>query len=196
MHPFLAFLAVFAGTAEFYSVGLFFLVGGTVTAGWLFGLLSLWPTAIVAWGVILALSKHYARGKANTATANLKGKVVIVTGGATGIGLQTVRELAKMGATVILAARGGPSRLADALAKAKSGLSPSAANGITAMSLDLSSFLSIHSFVQEFLAEHTRLHLLINNAGVMACPYGLTEDGLEMQMGVSGTSMHARSCRS
>lgn len=106
--------------------------------------------------------------------------------------MQTVRELAKMGATVILAARGGPARLASAVAAAKAGLDPSAASGITAMSLDLSSFLSIHSFVQEFLAEHTRLHLLINNAGIMACPYGLTEDGLELQMGVSGHHAHAR----
>lgn len=84
MHPFLAFLAVFAGTAEFYSLILFFLVGGTVTVGWLCGLIALWPTAALAWGLTLALSKHYARGKANTARANLKGKVVLVTGGATG----------------------------------------------------------------------------------------------------------------
>lgn len=102
-----------------------------------------------------------------------------------------------MGATVILAARGGPSRLADAVAAAKAGLDPSCAAGISAMSLDLSSFLSIHSFVQEFLAEHTRLHILINNAGIMACPFGLTEDGLELQMGVSlsraAQHMHARS---
>lgn len=102
-----------------------------------------------------------------------------------GIGLETVRTFAKMGATVILAARGGPTRLAQAVEAAKVGVRGNQAGTIIGMELDLSSFASIHTFVQEFLAEHTQLHLLVNNAGVMMCPYSLTADGLEMQIGTN-----------
>ena len=96
-----------------------------------------------------------------------------------------MRELAKLGATVIIGARGGPARLGSAVSAAREGLSPGAAAGISAMSLDLCSFFSIHTFVQEFLAEHTRLHLLVNNAGVMMAPYALTSDGLESTIGTN-----------
>lgn len=56
---------------------------------------------------------------------------------------------------------------------------------IKVMHLDLASFKSIRSFAQTFLEEESRLDVLINNAGVMGMKRCLTEDGLEMQMGVN-----------
>lgn len=186
------FFSIFRGTAEFYAM--ISLVGGCLALGVGY---FVWPASlggelvytklglIVCVGLICAVTKRVAAGGQNVYTANLKGKTIVVTGAATGIGMQTVRELAKLGGTVIIAARGGTSRLDAAVKEARAGLPTVQANNISAMNLDLSSFTSIHTFVQEFLAEHTRLHVLMNNAGVMMCPYAQTEDGLEMQIGTN-----------
>lgn len=56
---------------------------------------------------------------------------------------------------------------------------------ITVMQLDLGSFKSIYSFTKEYLASKKPLHILINNAGIMACPKSQTEDGFESQFGVN-----------
>ncbi|VDK46622.1 unnamed protein product [Dibothriocephalus latus] len=51
--------------------------------------------------------------------------------------------------------------------------------------VDMASFASIKAFAQRILANETRIDFLINNAGIMACPYGETADGLEMQIGTN-----------
>ena len=56
---------------------------------------------------------------------------------------------------------------------------------LTPMELDLASFKSIRSFAKSFRADEKPLHSLILNAGVMRCPYGLTVDGIETQLGVN-----------
>jgi NAD(P)-dependent dehydrogenase (short-subunit alcohol dehydrogenase family) len=56
---------------------------------------------------------------------------------------------------------------------------------VQAMSLDLSSLSSVRSFAAEFLSDHSTLHLLINNAGVMCTPFGHTADGFETQFGTN-----------
>ncbi|XP_023031495.1 retinol dehydrogenase 12-like [Drosophila willistoni] len=58
-------------------------------------------------------------------------------------------------------------------------------NNIFTRLLDLSSLDSIRQFAKDFKAEQTKLHILINNAGVMRCPRNLTKDGFEMQIGVN-----------
>ena len=111
----------------------------------------------------------------------LDGKTVIVTGANTGIGIHTVIDLAKRGATIVMACRSlerGEAALKEA--KEKSG-----SESIDLMQLDLSSLNSVRKFVETFSSKYDKLHILINNAGVMMCPYSKTEDGFEMQIGTN-----------
>jgi NAD(P)-dependent dehydrogenase (short-subunit alcohol dehydrogenase family) len=105
---------------------------------------------------------------------SLPGRVALITGGNSGIGLETARELAVCGATVIVAGR-DPDRI-EAAARGIGGES---------LRLDLADLASIRSAAAEFKRRHDRLDLLINNAGVMIPPYALTADGFELQFGVN-----------
>ncbi|KAM1037867.1 hypothetical protein ACFX13_033363 [Malus domestica] len=101
----------------------------------------------------------------------------IVTGGASGIGLETARVLALRGAHVIIAARN-----LEAANEAKQLiLKDNQTARIDILKLDLSSIKSVRAFVDSFNALDLPLNLLINNAGVMFCPFQLSEDGIEMQ---------------
>ncbi|KAJ6820166.1 short-chain dehydrogenase TIC 32, chloroplastic [Iris pallida] len=101
----------------------------------------------------------------------------IVTGGASGIGAETARVLALRGAYVIIAARN-----MDAANNAKQLiLQSNPAGRVDVLKLDLCSFKSIRTFVDNFNSMDLPLNILINNAGVMFCPYQLSEDGVEMQ---------------
>lgn len=109
------------------------------------------------------------------------GKVVIVTGSNTGIGKETVRELAKRGAHVYMACRN-----LSKCEEAREEIVVETKNGhIYCRECDLSSFESIRKFVDEFKKEEKRLDILINNAGVMRCPRSVTKEGIEMQLGVN-----------
>ncbi len=105
---------------------------------------------------------------------DLTGRNAIVTGGATGIGVETARALAGAGAHVVLAVRN-----LEAGRKAAEDIG----HGVAVEALDLSSFASIRAFAERW--GERPLHLLINNAGVMACPQSYTADGLEMQVGTN-----------
>ena len=110
---------------------------------------------------------------------DLTGKVAIVTGGATGIGIETARALAEAGAEVVIGVR--KPDLAEA---AVADINKTARGAKASWSmLDLSSFKSIRAFAERW--GEGPLNLLINNAGVMACPLDYTEDGLEMQIGTN-----------
>jgi NAD(P)-dependent dehydrogenase (short-subunit alcohol dehydrogenase family) len=101
----------------------------------------------------------------------------IITGGTGGIGMETARVLSKRGAHVVIGARN-----MGAAENAKTEILRQNANArVTLLQLDLSSIKSIKAFVREFHALHLPLNLLINNAGVMFCPYQLSEDGIELQ---------------
>jgi len=112
---------------------------------------------------------------------DLSGKVAIVTGANSGIGWDTAAALAEKGATVILACRN--------LTKSQAALDELKARvpGADAvlMQLDLASLDSVRRFVQAFKSSYDRLDLLINNAGIMMVPYGLTADGFESQFGTN-----------
>ena len=109
------------------------------------------------------------------------GKLVIVTGGNSGIGYEAGLALAGRNAQVILAVR--DVKKGEEAAQKIRLLHPQAQ--VTVMPLDLSDLKSVRSFVQVFLAEHNRLNVLINNAGVMALPARKTADGFEMQFGTN-----------
>ena len=114
--------------------------------------------------------------------ARLDGKIVIVTGANTGIGKETTKNFINRGATVIMGCR-DLSRGNKAADDIKSATGNS--NRILVRKLDLGSLKSIHEFAESFLKEFSKLHILINNAGIMMCPYTLTEDGFEQQFGVN-----------
>ncbi len=109
------------------------------------------------------------------------GKNIIVTGANSGIGYETARILSQKGAMVVLGCR-NLKRGEDAV---KNILSENDKASVRLMSLDLSSQASIKQFVKEFRSEYRSLDILINNAGVMATPYSLTEDGYEWQFGTN-----------
>ncbi|MFH2060252.1 MAG: oxidoreductase [Pseudomonadota bacterium] len=108
-------------------------------------------------------------------------RIVIVTGAASGLGLETATVLAEKNANVIIAVR-SQKKGEQALSQIKTNF-PNAT--IKTMALDLASLASIKSFAQNFKQTHSRLDLLINNAGVMIPPYQKTMDGFELQMGTN-----------
>lgn len=112
---------------------------------------------------------------------NLTGKVVIITGANSGIGLETSRVLSSVGAKVIMAAR----NLEKAQEAADSIRETVSSADLVPLPLDLSDFSSIKAFSDRFLKLNLPLHILINNAGVMDCPESYTKDGFEMQFGVN-----------
>jgi len=112
---------------------------------------------------------------------NLKGKIVIITGGASGIGLEAAKVLSSKGAQVIIAVR-NIEKGQRALTRIKAD-NPLAE--ISLMNLDLGNLASVRAFAQEFTQKYSSLDLLINNAGVMIPPYQKTEDGFELQFGTN-----------
>ena len=103
--------------------------------------------------------------------ASLKGKNVVITGGHSGLGFETTRVLSAAGAKVIVGARN--------LRKAKE--SVSALNDVEVIELDLASPTSIDQFAKELLDRDIQIHILINNAGIMAAPLLRDERGFESQ---------------
>lgn len=109
------------------------------------------------------------------------GRIAVITGANSGLGYESALALARKNAHVIMTARSaskGEAAKADILK-----LVPNAT--LTLMSLDLGSLKSVRAFADEFKAKFDRLDILMNNAGVMATPYGKTEDGFETQFGVN-----------
>lgn len=112
---------------------------------------------------------------------DLHGKRVLVTGASTGLGEETARALAAHGAAVTMGIRdtakghAASGRIRDAVPDAD----------LTLLPVDLGSLASIRAAADTFLADHERLDLLIDNAGVMACPQGTTDDGFETQFGTN-----------
>jgi NAD(P)-dependent dehydrogenase (short-subunit alcohol dehydrogenase family) len=102
----------------------------------------------------------------------LDGTVAIVTGGYAGIGLETVRVLAGAGAQVVVPARN--------LDKARAALGD--IRGVTVDTMDLTDPASIDGFTARFLASERPLHLLINNAGIMAVPLSRDARGFEAHL--------------
>jgi NAD(P)-dependent dehydrogenase (short-subunit alcohol dehydrogenase family) len=126
-----------------------------------------------------ALQKPIGSGFNATSTTNdvikgidLTGKIAIVTGGNTGIGLETVKTLAAAGATVIVPARD--------VEKAKKNLAGIA--NVELEPMDLMNPNSIDAFAEKFLASGRPLHLLIHNAGIMWVPLRRDSRGIESQL--------------
>ncbi|XP_030028345.2 retinol dehydrogenase 11 [Manduca sexta] len=113
-------------------------------------------------------------------TTRLDGKVVVVTGGSSGLGLEAAKNIAKRGARVVIA-----SRNETKLQKAQAEIVNTSGNyNVAYKLLDLGSLKSVRSFVNDMNGEE-RLDVLINNAGAIGLPDRLTADELNLTMQVN-----------
>jgi NAD(P)-dependent dehydrogenase (short-subunit alcohol dehydrogenase family) len=112
---------------------------------------------------------------------DLSGKRIVVTGGNSGIGFQAAGEFARKGASVVLACRS----IEKARAAATQITAAHPHTAVEVMELDLSILESVRNFARTFRAKHRNLHVLCNNAGVMALPHRRTANGFEMQFGTN-----------
>lgn len=119
--------------------------------------------------------------------ADQSGRVAVVTGANSGLGLETTRALAVSGATIVMAIRNldkGTAAIDDIRAA-----HPDA--DLELLELDLASLDSIRTATAELRDRHERIDLLINNAGVMYTPHQQTADGFEMQFGTNHLGHYA-----
>ena len=119
------------------------------------------------------------------------GRIAIVTGANTGIGLETARMLAQKGADVVLACR-NPEKGQKAL---DSILADKPKGHASVEALDLSDLDSVAAFARAFAKKHEKLDLLVNNAGVMVPPLGRTTQGFELQFGTNHLGHFALTAR-
>lgn len=109
------------------------------------------------------------------------GRVAVVTGANSGLGLETARELARKGAHVVMAAR----NLEKAAAAEQDILAGIPEASLEVRHLDLGSLDSVKTFATEVVNAHERIDILVNNAGVMGTPRHETADGFELQFGTN-----------
>ena len=109
------------------------------------------------------------------------GRVAVITGANTGLGYETALALAEHGAHVVLAVR-NVDKGKDAAARITAA-SPRA--DVALQELDLTSLDSVRAAAEQLRADHDRIDLLINNAGVMYTPKSNTKDGFELQFGTN-----------
>lgn len=118
---------------------------------------------------------------------DLSGRVYLITGAGSGIGRGIARALLQRGATVAVTARGQKAAvaLANGLQAEKN-----SRGGAVGFACELGSLASVRALVCDFRSKFRKLHGLVLNAGVMACPLGRTVEGLEMQFGVNHVAHH------
>ncbi|CAH1995551.1 unnamed protein product [Acanthoscelides obtectus] len=137
---------------------------------------SWWPYVISFIISIISAIRIYMGGSKCESSGRIEGKNVIITGGASGIGLETTKELSKRGANIILAIRNAEKgtkaveEIKNFYQKAK----------VTVKILDMSEFSSIRAFAQQIIDEYEKIDILINNAGIIFHPYKRTSEGNEL----------------
>ena len=152
------------------------------------------------WGLFEGFKKPFnwlwtAEQVAEKIGDNIKGKTVLITGANSGIGKETTRVLLKYGARVLMACRNRSKaektrhHILHSLFRNKT-LSTEQKKDLEdrleIFVVDLSSLQSVYVFAQEFLSSNRKLHVLINNAGIMALPkYTESVDGFELQFAVN-----------
>jgi NAD(P)-dependent dehydrogenase (short-subunit alcohol dehydrogenase family) len=117
----------------------------------------------------------------SASTTTMQGKVCLVTGATSGIGLVAARELARRGAWVVLVGR-NPARIDAALAHIRAQVADPELESLFA---DLSSQQEVRGLAQQFQDRHSRLDVLVNNAGGLWLDRELTVDGLERTFAVN-----------
>ncbi|XP_014668004.1 PREDICTED: retinol dehydrogenase 13-like [Priapulus caudatus] len=116
-----------------------------------------------------------------SSTARIDGKTIVITGSNTGIGKETGKELARRGARIIIACRN-----VEKGEEAKKEIQQETNNeNIEVMKLDLASLKSVKEFSTQLLEKESKIHILINNAGIMMVDKAKTEDNFELQIGTN-----------
>ena len=113
---------------------------------------------------------------------DLLGRVCVVTGATRGLGLATATALAQMGAKVVMVGR-ERARGEEAVQRVRAAAAPGAEASFVAM--DLASIASVCAAASEIAAEHSAIHVLVNNAGVHLRSRALSSDGFEMTWAVN-----------
>ncbi|KAK5174513.1 uncharacterized protein LTR77_001593 [Saxophila tyrrhenica] len=128
--------------------------------------------------------------KDNDLLGKLSDKTILVTGGTNGIGLETVRQLAKTGAKVFFTARNeekAKNVVQDLVEEGKTDPSLQDAK-IQWVKMDQTSLQSVKEGAEEFLKRSYRLNVLVCNAGISQTPYAVTQDGFEAQFATNHLS--------
>lgn len=118
---------------------------------------------------------------------DLSGKVVVITGANSGLGYESTKVFLEHGADVVMACR-SLERGQEALDSILLDLEENdiyIKSSVEVMKLDLGDLKSVDEFVELYGQKYSKLNILLNNAGIMAPPYGLTVDGFESQFGVN-----------
>ena len=137
-----------------------------------------------------------AFGEASTADEvvaglDLSGLLFVVTGASSGLGEESARALSARGGRVVMAAR-DPAQNAAAAERIRDSV-PGA--DLVLLELDLADLASVERFAARAAADFDRIDVLVNNAGVMACPEGRTADGFETQFGTNHLGHFALTAR-
>ncbi len=109
------------------------------------------------------------------------GKIIVITGANSGLGFESSLALAEKGARIVMACRNldkgveAKQKILEVYPRALIDLQP----------LDLASLRSVHDFSEYMHKSYDKIHILLNNAGVMATPYAVTDDGFELQLGIN-----------
>jgi NAD(P)-dependent dehydrogenase (short-subunit alcohol dehydrogenase family) len=109
---------------------------------------------------------------------DLSGRRIVITGTSSGLGLESTRALASKGAAITMLARSADKN--EAAAETVRGLVPGA--DLETRTIDLTSLESVRACAEGILEAHDKIDVLINNAGVMVCPYSTNADGFENQL--------------
>jgi NAD(P)-dependent dehydrogenase (short-subunit alcohol dehydrogenase family) len=124
------------------------------------------------------------------AGVDLAGKTAIVTGAASGIGVETARALASAGARVVM-----PGRSREKAEAVAAEIRASSGAAVEVADMDLADFASVRAFADAFVASGAALDLLINNAGIMATPERRIMGGFEAQFGTNHLGHMLLTCR-
>src|SRR5690349_14197802 len=138
----------------------------------------------LAWWKTLLTPNNYSHDK----IPDLTGKVAIVTGANSGLGYATTVALAANGARVFLACRSrerAQEAIENARAEIKAKYPKAPTPQLEFLELDLNDMTKSSQAAQEFLKKGLPLHILVNNSGIMNCPYALSADGIETQFAVN-----------
>ncbi|KAK5078967.1 hypothetical protein LTS08_003881 [Lithohypha guttulata] len=116
---------------------------------------------------------------------DLSGKVILITGANVGLGRESLHQLAKHNPRTIYLAARSKAKADQTIKEINDTLPDTAQSTIRFLECDLTSFDSIKKAAKTFTSESDRLDILMNNAGIMACPEGLTNEGYEVQFGTN-----------
>merc|ERR1712045_789739 len=152
------------------------LSAGEQAAAGIFGTLGI----VLVIAGLLYLLKRWVQGPQVTSQAKLDGKTVVITGSNTGIGRTTALDMSRRGAKVVMLCRD-----MEKAEKVAAEIRDETKGDVICHKLDLADLASVRECAEQLGNSLEKIDILINNAGIMACPQMKTKDGFEMQLGTN-----------